>query len=147
MAASARVVASTPEARRRMQRVRQKNTSAESALRRELHARGIRYRIHVPVLTKPRRVADVAFSGLRVAVFVDGCFWHGCPLHATWPKENAEFWRAKILANQARDRDTDERLRAEGWKVVRVWAHEEPKVAAARIAHVVERRRERMHRA
>ncbi|HEX5751048.1 MAG TPA: very short patch repair endonuclease [Archangium sp.] len=126
-----------------MQRVRQKNTSAESALRRELHARGLRYRIHVPVLAKPRRVADVAFSGLRVAVFVDGCFWHGCPLHATWPKENAEFWRAKILANQERDRDTDERLRAEGWTVVRVWAHEPPEQAARRIAMIIEKRKAR----
>ena len=122
-----------------MQRVRQKNTSAESALRRELHARGLRYRIHVPVLTKPRRVADVALSGLRVAVFVDGCFWHGCPQHATWPKENAEFWRAKILANQARDRDTGERLRAEGWKVVRVWEHEASEQAARRIAGIIEK--------
>lgn len=146
MAESARVKASTPEARRRMQRVRQKNTSPESALRRELHARGLRYRIHVPVLTKPRRVADVAFSGLRVAIFVDGCFWHGCPLHATWPKENAAFWRSKILANQHRDRDTDERLHTEGWKVIRVWEHEDPKVAAARIARILERRRERMDR-
>jgi DNA mismatch endonuclease (patch repair protein) len=126
-----------------MQRVRQKNTSAESALRRELHARGLRYRIHVPVLTKPRRVADVAFSTLRVAVFVDGCFWHGCPLHATWPKENAEFWRAKIVANRERDRDTDQRLRAESWKVVRVWAHEPPEQAAARIAVIIEKRRAR----
>jgi DNA mismatch endonuclease (patch repair protein) len=89
-------------------------------------------------------VADVAFSGLRVAVFVDGCFWHGCPLHATWPKENAEFWRAKIIANQERDRDTNERLRSEGWEVVRVWAHEEPIIAAGRIAHIIERRREGM---
>jgi DNA mismatch endonuclease (patch repair protein) len=136
--------ASTPEARRRMQRVRQKNTSAEAALRRELYARGIRYRIHVPVLTKPRRVADVAFSGLRVAVFVDGCFWHGCPQHATWPKQNAEFWRAKILANQQRDRDTDERLRADGWKVIRVWAHEPPERVAAKVATVVEKRREKL---
>jgi DNA mismatch endonuclease (patch repair protein) len=143
MAASARVEASTPEVRRRMQRVRQKNTSAESALRRELHARGIRYRIHVAVLTKPRRVADVAFSGLRVAVFVDGCFWHGCPLHATWPKENAKFWRAKILANQERDRDTDQRLHAEGWKVVRVWAHEPPAQAARRVAKIIEKRKAR----
>lgn len=147
MAKGARVGASTPEARRRMQRVRQRDTSAEAALRRELYARGIRYRIQVPVLTKSRRVADVAFSGLRVAVFVDGCFWHGCPLHATWPKANAAFWRAKIMANRQRDRDTNERLRAEGWRVVRVWAHEEPKVAAGRIARILERRRERMRRA
>lgn len=128
-----------------MQSVRQKNTSAEAALRRELHARGIRYRIHVPVLTKPRRVADVAFSGLRVAVFVDGCFWHGCPQHATWPKQNAEFWRAKILANQQRDRDTDERLRAEGWKVVRAWEHEPPERVAAKVATIVAKRREKAH--
>lgn len=126
-----------------MQSVRQKNTSCESALRRELHARGIRYRIHVPVLTRPRRVADVAFSGLRVAVFVDGCFWHGCPQHATWPKQNAEFWRAKILANQQRDRDTDERLRAGGWEVVRIWAHEPPEQAVERIAMLVEERKAR----
>lgn len=141
MAASTRATPSTPEASLRMQRVRQKNTSAESTLRRELHARGLRYRIHVPVLTKPRRVADIAFSGLRVAVFVDGCFWHGCPQHATWPKQNAEFWRAKILANQERDRDTDARLRADGWKVVRVWAHEMPHVAASRIAKLVHARK------
>jgi DNA mismatch endonuclease (patch repair protein) len=146
MAASARADASTPEARRRMQRVRQKNTSAESALRRELHARGLRYRIHVPVLTKPRRVADLAFSGPRVAVFVDGCFWHGCPLHATWPKQNAEFWRAKIMANQDRDRDTSERLRAEGWRVVRVWEHEPPTLAAGRIAKIIETRAAKGHR-
>lgn len=141
MAAGARAKASSPEARRRMQRVRQKNTSAESALRRELHARGIRYRIHVIVLTKPRRVADIAFSGLRVAVFVDGCFWHGCPLHATWPKANADFWRSKILANRERDIDTDRRLRAAGWAVVRAWAHEAPDAVAARVARTVRSRR------
>lgn len=122
-----------------MQRVRQKNTTAESVLRRALHARGLRYRIQVPVLAKPRRVADVAFSSLRVAIFVDGCFWHGCPQHATWPKRNAEFWRAKILANQARDRDTDARLRVAGWTVVRVWAHEPPERAAKRIATVIQK--------
>lgn len=137
MAANSRPAPSTPEASRRMQRVRQKNTSAESALRRELHACGLRYRIHVPVLTRPRRVADIAFSGPRVVVFVDGCFWHGCPLHATWPKQNAEFWRAKIVANQERDRDTDARLKADGWTVVRVWEHEPPNEAASRIARII----------
>jgi DNA mismatch endonuclease (patch repair protein) len=132
-----RVLSSSLEATRRMQRVRQKNTSAESAIRRALHARGLRYRIHVPVLGRPRRIADIAFSGLRIAVFVDGCFWHGCPLHATWPRKNAEFWRAKILANQARDLDTDERLRAKGWTVLRVWSHEPPEQAANLVARIV----------
>lgn len=124
-----------------MRSVRQKNTSAEAALRRELHARGLRYRLQVPVLTKPRRTADIAFIGLRVAVFVDGCFWHGCPRHATWPKTNADFWRSKILANRERDRDTDKRLRSAGWRVVRIWSHELPARAAARISNVVAMRR------
>lgn len=137
MSARSRPAPSTPEASSRMQRVRQKNTSAEWALRRELHALGLRYRIHVQVLTKPRRVADIVFSGQRVVVFVDGCFWHGCPLHATWPKQNAEFWRAKIIANQDRDRDTDARLTACGWTVMRVWAHEQPSEAASRIAKII----------
>jgi DNA mismatch endonuclease (patch repair protein) len=124
-----------------MKSVRQRNTSAEFVLRRELHARGLRYRIHVPVLAKPRRVADVTFIRLRVAVFVDGCFWHGCPEHGTWPRQNAEFWRAKILANQERDRDTNERLRAQGWTVVRVWAHESSCKAASRVARIVRARK------
>ena len=126
-----------------MQSVRQKHTSAESALRRELHARGLRYRVQVPVLTKPRRVADVTFAHLRIAVFVDGCFWHGCPVHATWPKQNAEFWREKILANQERDRDTDARLKSQGWVVVRAWAHEPPAKVASRVARIVRARRAR----
>lgn len=141
MKTSAGVIPSSQEASRRMRRVRQKNTSAEHALRRELYARGLRYRIQVPLLTKPRRTADVVFHGPRVAVFVDGCFWHGCPQHATWPKRNAEFWRAKIEANVARDADTNARLHADGWCVLRVWAHEDPTVAAERIANIVEVRR------
>ena len=143
MAESTGVSPSTPEASRRMQRVRQKNTSAESALRRELHARGLRYRIQVPILIKPRRVADIVFRGPRVAVFVDGCFWHGCPLHATWPKQNAAFWRTKIIANRERDLDTDQRLCADGWTVVRVWAHEPPNQAASRIARIIGTRKVR----
>jgi DNA mismatch endonuclease (patch repair protein) len=68
---------------------------------------------------------DFVFARQRWAVFVDGCFWHGCPEHVTWPKANAEWWRAKILANRVRDGDTDARLRASGWTVVRVWEHED----------------------
>lgn len=76
-------------------------------------------------------------AGLRLAVFVDGCFWHGCPVHATWPKTNAEFWRAKIEKNRVRDRDTNRRLREEGWTVVRVWEHEDVDEAADRIIAIV----------
>lgn len=78
------------EASLRMARVRQKGTDAELSLRRELHARGLRYRLQVPLLTKPRRVADIVFPRTRIAVFVDGCFWHGCPEHASWPKSNGK---------------------------------------------------------
>lgn len=124
-----------------MARVRQKGTSAELELRRALHALGLRYRLQVPLLSKPRRVADIVFPGPRVAVFVDGCFWHGCPEHATWPKRNADFWREKIGANRARDADTNLRLEALGWRVVRVWTHETPGEAAERIAAIVRERK------
>lgn len=137
------VVPPSPEARRRLRQVRQRDTAEEVAVRRALFARGLRYRVQVPVLLRPRRVADLVFQGPRVAVFVDGCFWHGCPEHATWPKNNAEFWRAKIEANRARDSDTDARLAGIGWTVFRVWAHEEPEQAATRIDQVVRARQAR----
>lgn len=132
---------SSPEASRRMARVRQRGTDVEIELRRALHALGLRYRLQVPLSKKPRRVADIVFIGARVAVFVDGCFWHGCPLHATWPKENAGFWRAKIETNRARDADTTRRLQELGWEVIRVWSHEDP-VEAARLIYdrVMERK-------
>lgn len=117
--------------------VRQRDTDAELSLRKELHARGLRYRLHVPLLTTPRRVADIVFSSARVAIFVDGCFWHGCPEHASWPKSNAQFWRNKIEANRARDADTDRRLEASGWRVVRIWSHENASHAAERIEGIV----------
>jgi DNA mismatch endonuclease (patch repair protein) len=88
-----------------------------------------------------RREADVLFGPAKVAVFVDGCFWHGCPEHATWPKTNADFWRAKIEGNRRRDRDTDERLASAGWLAVRVWEHEDPIQAAARVRALVAARR------
>jgi DNA mismatch endonuclease (patch repair protein) len=138
-----RVRPSTLEASLRMARVRQKGTSAEMGVRRALHAKGLRYRLHVPLIAKPRRVADIVFPSARVAVFVDGCFWHGCPEHASWPKSNADFWREKIETNRARDADTDQRLRAMGWKVVRIWAHEDVGKAANRIGSLVYSRSER----
>ncbi|WP_374072538.1 very short patch repair endonuclease [Alloalcanivorax xenomutans] len=125
-----RISPTTPETSRRMARVKQKDTGGEIALRRELHKMGLRYRVAFEVLKKPRRVADIAFPGIRLAVFVDGCFWHGCPEHATWPKRNADFWRDKIETNRSRDADTNERLRSIGWRVLRFWEHDSPLVAA-----------------
>jgi len=120
-----------------MAKVRQKGTGAETALRRELYQRGLRYRVDFEVLKKPRRVADVAFPGLMIAIFIDGCFWHGCPEHATWPKQNSEFWRQKIEANRTRDADTNQRLQSVGWTVLRFWEHEPPTKAAEVVAHAV----------
>ena len=133
-----RISPSSHEASLRMARVRQKDTKAELNLRKALHAKGFRYRLHVPLLNKPRRVADIVFSSARVAIFVDGCFWHGCPEHASWPKSNPEFWREKIETNRARDVDTDRRLESLGWSVVRVWSHEDAVAAAERIAQIVD---------
>lgn len=121
----------------RMAKVRQTGTNAELALRREMFRIGLRYRVGYEVLKKPRRVADVAFPGRKIAVFVDGCFWHGCPEHATWPKRNAEFWRQKIEANRQRDMDTNDRLRSLGWRVLRFWSHESPSEAAKIVACTV----------
>lgn len=132
-----RIPTSSADASRRMARVRQKDTDAEIALRRELFRLGLRYRVDYVVFSKPRRVADIAFPGLKIAVFVDGCFWHGCPIHATWPKRNAELWKQKIEANRARDADTTERLREAGWTVLRVWRHESAVEAAATISQEV----------
>jgi DNA mismatch endonuclease (patch repair protein) len=121
-----------------MARVRQTGTNAEMALRRELYRMGLRYRVNVQVLQKPRRLADVVFPRLKIAVFVDGCFWHGCPEHSTWPKRNAEFWKQKIESNQARDTDTDTRLREIGWTVLRFWEHELPVTAANTVKSVID---------
>src|SRR3954469_3082551 len=122
---------------RNMRSQRERDTAIERTIRSLLHARGLRFRIHRRLLKGSRREVDVVFPGAKVAVFVDGCFWHGCPEHGTWPRNNAEFWRSKIAGNVRRDRDTDARLEAEGWTVVRVWEHESPAAAAERIAAAV----------
>lgn len=120
-----------------MKRVRSRDTTPEIALRRELHRLGLRYRLHRPVVPGVRRRPDIVFGSRRVAVFVDGCFWHRCPKHRTEAKENSEFWRRKLAENSRRDRDTDRRLVRAGWRVLRVWEHEDPRVAAARIVRLV----------
>ncbi|MEV7185605.1 very short patch repair endonuclease [Kitasatospora sp. NPDC093102] len=131
----------TPKIRARMSKQRSHDTGIEVTLRRTLHAAGLRYRVHRKPLKGVRREADVLFGPARVAVFVDGCFWHGCPEHATWPKNNAEFWREKIEKNRARDVDTDARLAEAGWLSVRVWEHESAAEAAERIIALVRERR------
>jgi DNA mismatch endonuclease, patch repair protein len=130
--------ASSADALRRMRSQRQRDTKGELELRSLLHRRGLRFRVHA-LLPGLRRRSDIVFTRARVVVFVDGCFWHGCPEHGTWPKENADWWREKIEANQRRDRDTDARLTAAGWTVIRVWEHEDPTQAADQIVEIVRR--------
>lgn len=103
-----------------------------------MHALGLRYRVNVRVEPDLRRTADVAFKGLKLAIFADGCFWHGCPVHGNHPKTNAEYWSTKIERNIARNRETDLALRSRGWTVLRVWEHEDAEVAALRIKMCVE---------
>ncbi|MEU1779725.1 very short patch repair endonuclease [Streptomyces abikoensis] len=126
---------------RRMSAQRSRDTDIEIALRQELHRRGMRYRVHRRPVAGVRREADIVFGPAKVAVFVDGCFWHGCPTHATWPKRNDRFWRDKIEGNERRDRNTDQRLTEAGWLSLRVWEHEAPTEAADRIQAAVAARR------
>jgi DNA mismatch endonuclease (patch repair protein) len=103
---------------------KRRDTSIELAVRSRLHGIGLRYRVDYPPVPGLRRRADIVFTRARLAIFIDGCFWHGCPKHGTSPKRNAAYWGPKIANNIARDTDTNDRLRAAGWKVVRFWEHE-----------------------
>ncbi|WP_329011451.1 very short patch repair endonuclease [Streptomyces sp. NBC_01601] len=123
-----------------MSRQARKDTKPELAVRRLLHAAGLRYRLEYPVPGMARRRIDVAFTRAKVAVLIDGCFWHGCPEHATRPKANAEWWRQKLDRNIARDLETTEHLNAQGWVVLRFWEHETPEEVAVQVRATVERR-------
>ena len=114
-----------------------RDTAPEVAIRSALHAMGLRYRVNATVVPDLRRRADIVFRKRKVAVFVDGCFWHRCPAHATDPKSNAKWWAEKLARNVNRDRETDSRLLAEGWHVIRIWEHEDPIAAAERIARAL----------
>jgi DNA mismatch endonuclease (patch repair protein) len=138
--------ASSPEVRRRMQSVRRRDTLLEMRLRSVLHRMGFRYRVDRSPLHEVKRRADLVFPTERVAVFVDGCFWHVCPIHATWPKANAEWWREKLEANRAPDGSTDAQLRARGWVVVRIWGHESLDETVDRVATAVRHARARRDR-
>ncbi len=134
--------ASSPGVRRQMQGNRSTDTRPELLIRSRLHAMGLRYRLGVMPLAKVRRTPDIIFPAARVAVFVDGCFWHGCPSHYRPPRTNASYWATKIARNRARDKDTDDRLHANGWHVIRIWEHDAPEKAADAIASIVWNRRD-----
>lgn len=109
----------------RMSMQPRRDTVPELAVRRVLHSAGLRYRVAYPIPGQRRRTIDIAFTRAQLAVFIDGCFWHGCPEHGTAPKVNSAWWQGKISANQARDRDTDRLLRELGWTTLRYWEHED----------------------
>ncbi len=133
--------ASTSTSRVVMQANRSRDTRPERALRSAIHALGLRYRVAARPIKNVRRTADVVFPRAKVAVFLDGCFWHGCPEHYR-PATGAtsSFWSTKIEDNKRRDADTDQRLRGAGWEVIRVWEHEATDSAAHRVAEVVKAR-------
>lgn len=121
-----------------MSTLARRDTAPELALRRLLHRQGLRYFVHRQPLPDLRRKADLVFPTARVAVFVDGCFWHGCPDHGRRQhRTNGWYWPDKIERNRTRDRDTEARLAAAGWASVRVWEHDDPGRAVARIAAAV----------
>ena len=124
-----------------MQANRSRDTSPEMAIRRLLHAMGLRYRVDVRPVKKVRRRADVVFGPARVAVFVDGCFWHCCPEHGSVPATNVDYWVPKLERNVERDEETNALLKKEGWRVIRIWEHQDPVASARRIAKEVENRR------
>ncbi|MFD3520574.1 very short patch repair endonuclease [Streptomyces sp. NPDC058653] len=133
-----KVVPSSATVSARMSRQASRDTAPEVAVRKILHAAGLRYRVNVPVPGMPRRTIDIVFGPAKIAVFLDGCFWHGCPEHATSPKSNAEWWRAKLDKNIARDRETTEHLEAQGWTVLRFWEHEDPEDISQAVARTKE---------
>ncbi|WP_173921738.1 very short patch repair endonuclease [Agromyces sp. Marseille-P2726] len=127
--------ASSPAARKVMQANRSRDTSIEWAVRRIAHSRGMRYRVNARPERDIRRTADMVFGGPRVAVFIDGCFWHGCTAHYTRPVANSDYWGDKVSRNRARDIETNNLLRERGWTVLRFWEHEKP----SEVADVIER--------
>lgn len=132
--------ASSPAVRASMRSNKSRDTKPELALRSAVHRLGLRYRVGTQPLPSVRRTGDLVFSRARVVVFLDGCFWHGCPEHHTVAKTNAEFWAEKIRTNRTRDARTNQLLTDAGWQVVRVWEHENPQAAAAHVADVVRAR-------
>jgi DNA mismatch endonuclease (patch repair protein) len=118
---------------------KRRDTSIELNVRQRLHSAGFRYRVDYAPIAGLRRRADVVFTGIRLAVFIDGCFWHGCPIHYSAPKTNADFWRTKVDSNRFRDLDTNSKLEGYGWVVSRYWEHQSTDEIFRSIANMVTR--------
>jgi DNA mismatch endonuclease (patch repair protein) len=116
---------------------RRRDTAPEMAVRRAVHALGLRYKVDARPLAHLNRRADLVFARAKVCVFVDGCYWHGCTEHGTAPRTNAMYWTAKIARNRHRDAETDRLLGEAGWSTLRVWEHEDPQVVAGKVVALV----------
>ena len=134
---------SSAAAAKRMRNMAQRDTGIEVAIRKELFRRGYRYRVHLRLDGITRARPDFAFAREKVAVFVDGCFWHWCPKHGTLPNKNAGWWANKLYGNVERDRRHDGDLRKAGWRVVRIWEHEPCEAAARKIERAIKACRSR----
>jgi DNA mismatch endonuclease, patch repair protein len=129
--------ASSPAVRLVMQGNRKRDTQPELSLRRAVHAAGLRYRVAAKPLPKRPWTADLVFRPARVAVFLDGCYWHGCPDHFTPPRTNSGYWSSKIGRNRSRDALVDNELRESGWTPVRIWEHESTEAALDAVVRAV----------
>ncbi|HEV7981007.1 very short patch repair endonuclease [Amycolatopsis sp.] len=132
--------ASSPAVRASMRGNKGRDTKPEKYLRSLLHREGLRYRVSFKPLSNLRRTADIVFRRARLAIFIDGCYWHGCPEHYRPSKKNSDFWRKKIENNQRRDMETNSLLIEAGWTVIRLWEHEDLDLAAGRIVDLVRSR-------
>jgi DNA mismatch endonuclease (patch repair protein) len=131
--------ASSPAIRKTMQGCRSRDTAPEVALRAAIHRLGLRFFVARRPIPGLRLTADLLFPTCRVAVFMDGCFWHGCPEHGEIPVRNATYWRTKIEGNRRRDQDVDSTLAEHGWRSVRVWEHVPPTQAAEQVRQLLEK--------
>ncbi|QNE45870.1 DNA mismatch endonuclease Vsr [Glaciihabitans sp. INWT7] len=129
--------ATSATARKVMQGNRGRDTKPELAVRRLVHARGMRYRVNARVEPDIRRSADMLFTRKRIAVFIDGCYWHGCPAHFVLPKAHPDYWEAKIAGNRKRDAETNSLLELRGWTILRFWSHESPICVADKVEAAV----------
>lgn len=121
-----------------------RDTKPELIVRRYLHASGLRYRVHARPIKDWNRRADIVFPRAKVAVFVNGCFWHGCPTHYIPPKTNLGYWIPKIQRNIERDAETFVRLRSEGWLVIPIWEHQDLERTAEKVATRIRNRLARL---
>lgn len=132
--------ASSEQVRKVMRANRKRDTSPELRLRQQVHQLGLRYQLGRRIAAQPPVTPDLVFARAKVAVFVDGCFWHGCPDHGVQPRTNSDYWGPKIQMNKDRDQRVDRGLQALGWQALRIWEHEDPVEAAVRVRSAVDAR-------